>query len=186
MCSRAASLYEDVARYAYLRSAPLRLGGRSRDGLMDRRHDAADPKCWAFSTSSARREPEPRRGRRWLAALAVAAPGFMLAGRRAQPWLASQYFWPVESAIDPSLVADAALFGIRRGLVGLCPGPALERLATLSPGVIVFVAAIGRGHGASRAPAPKDTLVAERRTPACERDRSARARYLATEQIRRR
>ena len=80
-----------------------------------------------------------------VAALAVAVPGFMLAGRRSQPWLARQYFWPGKSAIDLPLVAGAALFGIGWGLVGLCPGPALESLATLSPGVIVFVAAMAAG-----------------------------------------
>lgn len=79
------------------------------------------------------------------AALAVAVPGFMLASRRSQPWLAPQYFWPGKIAIDLPLVAGAALFGIGWGLVGLCPGPALESLATLSPGIIVFVAAMAAG-----------------------------------------
>jgi uncharacterized membrane protein YedE/YeeE len=37
------------------------------------------------------------------------------------------------------------LFGVGWGLVGLCPGPALENLATLSPGVIAFVAAMAVG-----------------------------------------
>lgn len=79
------------------------------------------------------------------AALAVSVPGFMLADRRPQPWLARQYLWPVESQVDLSLVVGAALFGIGWGLVGLCPGPALESLATLSPGVIVFVVAMAVG-----------------------------------------
>ena len=79
------------------------------------------------------------------AALAVAMPGFMLADRGARPWLAGQYFWPGKTEIDPPLVAGAALFGIGWGLVGLCPGPALESLATLSPGVVVFVVAMASG-----------------------------------------
>src|SRR5438067_13625904 len=70
------------------------------------------------------------------AALTVAAPGFMLARRRSRPWLAEQYFWPGKSDIDAPLLLGAGLFGIGWGLVGLCPGPALESLATLSPGVI--------------------------------------------------
>src|SRR6188508_2006805 len=78
-------------------------------------------------------------------ALAVAVPGFMLASRRSQPWLAQQYFWPGKVAIDVPLVSGAALFGIGWGLVGLCPGPALENLATLSPGIIVFVVAMAAG-----------------------------------------
>jgi uncharacterized protein len=79
------------------------------------------------------------------AALAVSVPGFRLAKGRQQPWLAGQYFLPGKSGIDLPLVAGAALFGIGWGLVGLCPGPALESLATLSPGVIAFVVAMAGG-----------------------------------------
>lgn len=79
------------------------------------------------------------------AALAVSVPGFMLANRRSQPWFAKQYFWPSKSEIDLPLVTGAALFGIGWGLVGLCPGPALESLATLSPGVVAFTVAMAAG-----------------------------------------
>jgi uncharacterized membrane protein YedE/YeeE len=79
------------------------------------------------------------------AALAVAAPGFMLARNRSRPVLFGQFFWPGKSDIDAPLVVGAGLFGIGWGLVGLCPGPALESLATLSPGVIMFVAAMTGG-----------------------------------------
>ena len=79
------------------------------------------------------------------AALVVSVPGFMLAGRRTRPLLAKNYFWPTKTGIDGSLVTGAALFGTGWGLVGLCPGPALESLATLSPGVIVFVVAMAAG-----------------------------------------
>ncbi|MBN8988687.1 MAG: YeeE/YedE family protein [Rhizobiales bacterium] len=79
------------------------------------------------------------------AALAAAAPGFLLARRRAGPVLAGQYFWPEKSGIDAPLVLGAGLFGVGWGLAGLCPGPALESLATLSPGVIAFVAAMAAG-----------------------------------------
>jgi uncharacterized membrane protein YedE/YeeE len=37
------------------------------------------------------------------------------------------------------------LFGIGWGLVGICPGPALVNLGTLSPRVAVFVAAMVLG-----------------------------------------
>jgi len=79
------------------------------------------------------------------AALAVALPGFRLAGLRTGPLLAKDYFWPTKTGIDAPLVIGAALFGVGWGLVGLCPGPALEGLATLSPGVIVFVVAMAAG-----------------------------------------
>jgi uncharacterized protein len=78
-------------------------------------------------------------------ALAVSVPGFMLAKRRARPALATQSFWPAKMGLDRSLVIGSALFGIGWGLVGLCPGPALESLATLSPRVLVFVVAMAGG-----------------------------------------
>jgi uncharacterized protein len=80
-----------------------------------------------------------------VAALAVSVPGFRLTDRGARPWFAGQYFRPGKSGLDLPLVAGAAMFGIGWGLVGLCPGPALESLATLSPGVIVFVVAMAAG-----------------------------------------
>jgi len=79
------------------------------------------------------------------AALAVAVPGFRLAGQRPGPLLANNYLWPTKTGIDRPLVAGAALFGVGWGLVGLCPGPALESLATGSPGIIVFVIAMAAG-----------------------------------------
>jgi uncharacterized protein len=80
-----------------------------------------------------------------IAALAVSIPGFMLARRHPRPILATQSFWPTRIGLDRSLVIGSALFGVGWGLVGLCPGPALENLATLSPSVIAFVAAMGAG-----------------------------------------
>jgi uncharacterized membrane protein YedE/YeeE len=47
--------------------------------------------------------------------------------------------------IDQPLVLGSVLFGLGWGLVGLCPGPAIENLATLSPRVIGFVAAMAAG-----------------------------------------
>lgn len=79
------------------------------------------------------------------AALAVSVPGFMLAKGRSRPLLAARNFWPARDDIDRPLVVGSALFGIGWGLVGLCPGPALESLATLSPEVFVFVAAMAAG-----------------------------------------
>ena len=80
-----------------------------------------------------------------IAALAVSVPGFRLANGRSRPLLTTRSFWPAKREIDSPLVVGAALFGIGWGLVGLCPGPALESLATLSPGIIAFVAAMAGG-----------------------------------------
>lgn len=75
------------------------------------------------------------------AALAVTSVGYALMRRRA-PVLEAANQWPTQTAIDRALVAGSALFGIGWGLVGLCPGPAVANLATLNPGVIVFVVAM--------------------------------------------
>jgi uncharacterized protein len=79
------------------------------------------------------------------AALIVSSAGFALARRRARPVFAAQSLWPTKSDVDRPLVTGAALFGAGWGLVGLCPGPALENLATLSPRVVVFVIAMAAG-----------------------------------------
>ena len=78
-------------------------------------------------------------------ALAVSMPGFVLARRRARPLLADTAAWPTRRDIDKPLLAGATLFGIGWGLVGLCPGPAIVNLATASPTVIQFVAAMIAG-----------------------------------------
>jgi uncharacterized membrane protein YedE/YeeE len=78
-------------------------------------------------------------------ALAVSSIGYVLAQRRGAPVLGGQSLWPTRTDIDRPLLIGATLFGAGWGLVGLCPGPALENLASLSPRVFVFVAAMGLG-----------------------------------------
>jgi uncharacterized membrane protein YedE/YeeE len=78
-------------------------------------------------------------------ALVVSTLGFVIAKRRVAPVFAAQSLWPTRTDIDRRLVAGAVLFGAGWGMVGLCPGPALENLATLSPRVIVFVVAMAAG-----------------------------------------
>ena len=93
-----------------------------------------------------------------VAALAVSTPGFMLANGRSRPLLTARSFWPTKREIDSPLIVGAALFGIGWGLVGLCSGPVLESLATLSPGIIAFAAAMAGGmalHDVWQKPQPK-------------------------------
>jgi uncharacterized protein len=81
------------------------------------------------------------------AGLAVTAIGYALVRPRT-PAFAPENQWPTLTAIDGPLVTGAALFGIGWGLVGLCPGPAITDLATLSPGVFIFVIAMAMGMAA--------------------------------------
>lgn len=78
-------------------------------------------------------------------AVAVTSIGYALARRRSAPVLAAQNLWPTRKDIDASLLIGATLFGVGWGLVGLCPGPALVNLASLSWPVIAFVAAMAAG-----------------------------------------
>jgi uncharacterized membrane protein YedE/YeeE len=78
-------------------------------------------------------------------ALVVSIPGFWLARRRGRPVLATAMALPSRSDIDRRLIAGAVLFGAGWGLVGLCPGPAIANLATLSPPILLFVAAMLAG-----------------------------------------
>jgi uncharacterized membrane protein YedE/YeeE len=79
-----------------------------------------------------------------VAALTVTGVGYALVRPR-PPLFDAQNQWPTATAIDRPLIAGAVLFGIGWGLVGLCPGPAIENLATFSPPVIVFVIAMAIG-----------------------------------------
>ena len=83
------------------------------------------------------------------AALAVTGLGYALARRRV-PLFESQNQWPTQTVIDRPLVVGSALFGIGWGLVGLCPGPAIENLATLSSPVLVFRGRHGSRHDRAR------------------------------------
>jgi uncharacterized protein len=78
------------------------------------------------------------------AALAVSGLGYALL-RPSTPLLDTQLHLPAQTAIDRPLFAGSAMFGLGWGLLGLCPGPAIENLATLSSPVIVFVVAMAVG-----------------------------------------
>jgi uncharacterized membrane protein YedE/YeeE len=79
------------------------------------------------------------------AALAVSSLGYAFVRRRPRPLFAERSLWPDRKDIDRPLVLGSLSFGIGWGLVGLCPGPALENLATLSPKITIFVLAMAAG-----------------------------------------
>ncbi len=76
--------------------------------------------------------------------LAVSGIGYALAKRR-PPLLTRESELLEKKNIDRPLISGAILFGIGWGLVGLCPGPAIANLATVSESVIVFVVAMAVG-----------------------------------------
>ena len=78
------------------------------------------------------------------AALAVAGLGYASLRTR-PPLFERESMWPTKKDIDRSLLCGALLFGLGWGLIGLCPGPAIVNLATLSLPVIVFVIAMATG-----------------------------------------
>jgi uncharacterized protein len=89
-------------------------------------------------------------------AAGVSAAGYAAARRLGAPLLAAKSLWPALTRVDTPLIGGAVLFGIGWGLAGICPGPALVNLGTLSPRVAVFVAAMVFGillHGVWRRPA---------------------------------
>lgn len=81
-----------------------------------------------------------------ISAVAVTAIGFPLVTRRAKPVLADRFLIPQRTDIDRRLITGSVLFGIGWGLAGLCPGPAIAALASMSPSILIFVAAMIGGQ----------------------------------------
>jgi uncharacterized membrane protein YedE/YeeE len=78
------------------------------------------------------------------AGLTVASIGYAIVRRR-PPLLEQRSLWPTKKDIDQPLLFGALLFGVGWGLVGLCPGPAVANLSTLSLPVAIFVIAMALG-----------------------------------------
>jgi uncharacterized membrane protein YedE/YeeE len=87
---------------------------------------------------------DPSLGVVMVAGLTVASIGYALVRQR-PPLLEKNSLWPTKKDIDRSLLVGALLFGVGWGLVGLCPGPAVANLATLSLPVAIFVIAMAFG-----------------------------------------
>ena len=101
-----------------------------------------------------------------VGALATSAVGYAFARRQGRPFFAAEHLWPTRTDIDQPLVVGSVLFGIGWGLVGLCPGPALENLASLSPRVVAFVLAMIVGMAAQNIWQSRVQSVTASRDPA--------------------
>jgi len=101
------------------------------------------------------------------AAIAVAAPAFLLIRRRQRDLRGEPVELPRRSGVDSRLLAGAAIFGVGWGLSGICPGPGVVLLASGKPLVIVFVAALLAGSWAASAAA---SASVESAAPGCAVD----------------
>lgn len=81
-------------------------------------------------------------------AIAVGLLAFTWAKKRKTALFGDPMQLPASRKIDAPLLTGAALFGIGWGLAGFCPGPAVMNLATLTPEVWLFVAAMLAGMAA--------------------------------------
>lgn len=77
-----------------------------------------------------------------VSALVIALPLFNFIRQYSQPFFSDQFMLPTKTRIDPRLITGAILFGIGWGMAGLCPGPAITALASLSVEIIGFVTAM--------------------------------------------
>src|SRR5205807_10156275 len=78
-------------------------------------------------------------------AIAVGAPAFVLASRRAASLLGTPMHIPNARQIDRRLVIGSLVFGVGWGLAGFCPGPALVALGAGEIKALVFVVAMLAG-----------------------------------------
>lgn len=81
-----------------------------------------------------------------VAALTVTGIGFPLVTKRVRPIFADKFVVPEKSDIDLRLIAGSVIFGIGWGIAGLCPGPAVTALVSMSPSILMFVVAMAGGQ----------------------------------------
>ena len=75
-------------------------------------------------------------------ALMLTMPIFHYVLKRKKPVFVENFSLPDKKYIDKKLLIGSSLFGLGWGLAGLCPGPAIAALVTLTPDVIIFVSAM--------------------------------------------
>lgn len=64
---------------------------------------------------------------------------YRIVKKRKTPILDQQWHVPTKTNITPSLVIGAFIFGFGWALGGMCPGPAITRLAAFESKTIIFV-----------------------------------------------
>ena len=75
-------------------------------------------------------------------AIAVYVPAYRIITRRKHPVFDAKFWVPTRNDLDRRLFAGAAIFGIGWGIGGICPGPSIAGLLTLSAPFTVFLPAI--------------------------------------------
>lgn len=75
-------------------------------------------------------------------AIVVATPAFWYARRHQQALLGTAFDLPDRFRITWRLVLGAALFGIGWGLSGICPGPGIVLVGSLTAPALVFFATV--------------------------------------------
>ena len=75
-------------------------------------------------------------------AIVVAAPAFWYARRHQHALLGTPFDLPDRFKITWRLVLGAAIFGIGWGLSGICPGPGIVLLGSLTAPALVFFATV--------------------------------------------
>ena len=55
------------------------------------------------------------------------------------PVCATKHFLPTKTSLDKPLIIGSAIFGIGWGVLGICPGPGIVNLVTLSPTALIFI-----------------------------------------------
>jgi uncharacterized membrane protein YedE/YeeE len=80
------------------------------------------------------------------AAVGITGIGFPVVLGRSKPLFADRFEVPKKFDIDARLLTGSVIFGVGWGLSGLCPGPAVTALASMSPSIFMFVAAMCAGQ----------------------------------------
>lgn len=80
-----------------------------------------------------------------VVAVVIYAVGFAIMKKRKETVFGTPFSPPSHHPITPRLLLGSVIFGLGWGFTGLCPAPAIMRLATLQIEAVIFVAAMLAG-----------------------------------------